>query len=686
MKNRLEQAYVAAVIGAGVAVVVVDALLGARLESAFEIELFLLLGVLTLGGELLPIKVKRRDEETAITISTTFSFALLLILGPLWAAVAQAAASLTDDLRHRKPPWKSLFNAAQYSLSLHAAGLALRTFATTGPNGGLLEFHVSDLPAIAFAGGVFFLVNSTLIGVAITMAQKIPLRAYFARSGADLAFAGTVDAMLMALSPIVMVASDESLLLIPLLALPLAAVHKSASASLERERLFVTLREQAHQNEHQATHDALTGLPNRVLFHDRLQQAIHSSNRSGAAVAVMLMDLDRFKEINDALGHQTGDMLLREIAQRLRSAVRAVDTVGRLGGDEFAIVVPELENVGAATVVARRILGVFVDPFVLEGMHLHVEASVGLAIYPEQGQTPDLLIQRADVAMYSAKSSRNGYEFYAPEHDHNSPERLAMVDDLRRAIAEGGLVVHYQPKVAIEAGVVTGLEALVRWEHSRGTLPPGEFIGLAEQSGLIAPLTTRVLDLALAGCSRWRGRGFDLDVAVNLSLPSLLNDDFPNVVAELLARWKVPAGALTLEITETCMMADPARAMRTLNRLHEMGVRLSIDDFGTGYSSLVYLKRLPVSEIKIDRSFVMDMTDEEGNAVIAQSTIDLGRNLGLKVVAEGVATGAILERLKELGCDIAQGFHIARPLDEAALWQFLAESEYPPRRLFPVAV
>ncbi len=365
---------------------------------------------------------------------------------------------------------------------------------------------------------------------------------------------------------------------------------------------------------------------------------------------------------------------------RLRTAVRGVDTVGRLGGDEFAVVVPDIGGAADAAVVAERILAVFTAPFVLQGMHLHVEASVGVAVYPEHGDTPETLMQRADVAMYAAKAAHSGYELYAQDRDHHTPARLALVDELRRAIVDGGLVVHYQPKVDLGKGEVTGLEALVRWEHARGTLPPGEFIELAEQAGLIAPLTMRVLDLALEGCSRWRARGYGLDVAVNLSLQSLLNVEFPADVAALLEKWDVPASSLTLEITESCMMADPVRTMRNLNRLHEMGVRLSIDDFGTGYSSLVYLKSLPVGEIKIDRSFVMDMLDDDGDAVIVQSTIDLGRNLGLKVVAEGVATAEILDRLIGLGCDVAQGFHVARPMAECSLWDFLEASAYPPRR------
>jgi len=673
---------------AGFGITVFEAANTRHLLPTSQLDVFLLLTLFTIIGELFPIKIKPHDQVTDITISTTFSFALLLILGPFAATLAQGAASVADDIRHRKPLWKSIFNVAQYAVALHAGALILDVFLSTQPAGGLLDFDVRHLPVIALAATTFFLVNASLIGIAVAIAQTTSWRSYFREIGDDLRFAG-VDAMLMALSPIVMVAANESLLLIPLLALPLAAVHKSASVSLEKDHLVERVREQADQNEYQATHDALTGLPNRILFQDRLQQAIQVSNRTGASVGVMLMDLDRFKEINDALGHQTGDTLLIEIAHRLRGAVRAVDTVGRLGGDEFAIVVPEIARPEEAAVVAQRILDLFAAPFVLHGMHLHVEASVGVAMYPEQGHTVELLMQRADVAMYSAKSAHSGYEYYAPDDDHHSPARLAMVDELRRAISAGGLVVHYQPKVDLTDRRVTGVEALVRWDHPRrGLLPPMEFIELAEQSGLIAPLTMRVLDLALEDCSRWLKEGLDVGIAVNVSLQSLLNLELPTAVQDLLDKWQVPPESLTLEITESCMMADPARTLRTLNRLHEMRVNLAVDDFGTGYSSLAYLNRLPVSEIKIDRSFVMDMLNDDGNAVIAQSTIDLGKNLGLKVVAEGVSSQEIFDRLTELGCDVAQGFHIARPLDEPTLRGFLTESEYRPKpvasNLFPL--
>ena len=395
----------------------------------------------------------------------------------------------------------------------------------------------------------------------------------------------------------------------------------------------------------------------------------------------MLMDLDRFKEINDALGHQTGDLVLKEMSLRLGGLVREGDTIARLGGDEFALVVNALGDPAAVQIVAGRILRVFDEPFMINDMALHIGASLGVALHPQDGSSPDVLIQRADVAMYVAKSNRTGFENYSPDSDYHSPERLELVDDLRSAINDRELTVHYQPKVNFRTGRVVGVEALARWTHSqRGSIPPLEFIELAEQSGLINPLTFHILDRALEQMKTWLDKDITLNVAVNLSLQSLLDLHLPTVVADLLKKWDVPAAHLILEITESCMMSDPTRTMAILNKLNDMGIRLSIDDFGTGYSSLSYLKRLPVTELKIDRSFVMEMLTDESNAVIVRSTIDLARNLGLTVVAEGVASDAIYDTLIRLGCTIAQGFHISRPLPAEEIESWLRSSHWGTRR------
>ena len=436
------------------------------------------------------------------------------------------------------------------------------------------------------------------------------------------------------------------------------------------------LRRQAEENEHQALHDALTGLPNRVLFRDRLEHALAVARRDGHGVAVLLADLDRFKEVNDTLGHESGDQLLHELSIRLRGVVRRSDTIARLGGDEFGLLLPIVDDETAAAEAAERIIAALEEPVYLDGVPIAVEASIGMAIAPEHGDDVDTLVQRADVAMYMAKEAHAPYALYDAERDENSPSRLRLVAELRRGIEEGELTLHYQPKERLRTGEVVGVEALVRWNHpDRGLLPPSEFIPLAQHTNLIRPLTLFVLDAALAQCSRWREDGIDLRVAVNLSSRSLVDADIADDVQRLVRKWSLDPDALELEITETMIMADPARAAATLARLNRFGVRIAIDDFGTGYSSLAYLSGLPVDEIKIDRSFVAAMDENANDAAIVRSTIDLGRNLGLAVVAEGVETAETWETLRDLGCDAAQGYFLSRPVPAGALAAWLHARE-----------
>jgi predicted signal transduction protein with EAL and GGDEF domain len=338
-------------------------------------------------------------------------------------------------------------------------------------------------------------------------------------------------------------------------------------------------------------------------------------------------------------------------------------TVARLSGDEFAMLLPNVSGLHHATEVAKRILDVVRRPFVVAGVELDIDASIGIAVHPLHGEDAHRLIQRADIAMYMAKEDRSDYEVYSTEHDGYSAARLALAAELRGAIEREELTVYYQPKVDLKSGLVTGAEALVRWTHpDRGFMAPDEFIGVAEHTGLIRPLTTMVLRSALRQCRRWDDEGLQLGVSVNLSVRSLLDLHLPASVEALLAEFDVHPSRLTLEITESSIMADPIRAADIVDRLSELGVGLAIDDFGTGYSSLSYLKRLPVTEIKIDKSFVMAMTTEENDAVIVRSTVDLGQNLGLRVVAEGVESHEMWLQLQELGCDVAQGYHISKPL------------------------
>ncbi len=459
-----------------------------------------------------------------------------------------------------------------------------------------------------------------------------------------------------------------------------------ASVALENGRLVDRLRLEAAEKEHQALHDSLTGLANRTLFGRRVQQAIAAAGSDGASVAVMLMDLDRFKDVNDTLGHHVGDLLLQQIGARLDEALRGSGTMARLGGDEFAVCLPRAGDDAAAVAVAGRLQAALCRPFALQGMTLDVGASIGIALCPQHGSDASTLLKRADVAMYAAKTSQSATQVYAPDRDDYSPRRLALVGELRRAIDAGELAVHYQPKADLATGAVTGVEALVRWHHPRhGFIPPDEFIPLAEHTGLIHALTRYVLRAALRQCRAWQLAGLHLDVAVNLSARSLAAGDLAGQIRALLDGAGVAASSLTLELTESSIMADPARTTAVLARLSQMGVRLAIDDYGTGYSALSYLKRLPVDEMKIDRSFICNMTGDDNDAVIVRSTIDLGRNLGLRVVAEGVEDDATWTQLRALGCDVAQGYLLTRPLTAARLEDWLVAWETRQRNGWPPA-
>jgi diguanylate cyclase (GGDEF)-like protein len=428
------------------------------------------------------------------------------------------------------------------------------------------------------------------------------------------------------------------------------------------------LRRQAAENEHLALHDALTDLPNRSLFHDRAQQAILAAERDGTGVALMILDLDRFKEVNDTLGHHNGDLLLQEIGARLRAGLRSADSVARLGGDEFGLLLPHVADGAEAIELGERIRTVLRRPFTLQGVTLDLDACIGVALYPEHGDDVDTLLQRADVAMYLAKDDHSGCELYAPERDEYSPHRLALAAELRRALDERELVLHYQPKADLGSGRIVAVEALVRWQHpEHGLLGPDQFIPLAEATGLVRELTLYVLDASLAQLRSWRDEGIDIRVAVNLSARDLYDLTLPETAARMLVERGVPASSLELEITESVIVADPMRARAILSRLSEMGVVLAIDDYGTGYSSLGYLKRLPIDQMKIDRSFVMQMADDRNDAAIVRSTVELARNLGLQVVAEGVETAAAWTHLKTLGCDFAQGYYLSKPVPAAEI-------------------
>ncbi|HEX8916923.1 MAG TPA: EAL domain-containing protein, partial [Chloroflexota bacterium] len=422
---------------------------------------------------------------------------------------------------------------------------------------------------------------------------------------------------------------------------------------------------------YQALHDSLTDLPNRTLLRDRLEQAVLVARRHSLVLALLFMDLDRFKEVNDTLGHHSGDLLLQHVAARLRSALRESDTVARLGGDEFALLLPATDEAGAVQ-TAERALEVLVQPFILDGQSFEVSGSIGISLYPDHGDDAATLMRRADVAMYAAKRSESGYALYSPDQDEHVPGRLVLTRELRRAIESEELLLYFQPKVNLATGVTQDVEGLMRWQHpERGIMSPDGFISLAEETGLIRPLTAWALNAAMQQYRALQMLGFDIRVAVNLSARTLHDPQLVKTVSELLDTWRVDPSALELEITESAIMVHPDRAMRTLKQLHSTGVSISIDDFGTGYSSLAYLKGLPVNEIKIDRTFVMDMALNRDDASIVRSIIELGHNLGLQVVAEGVENKRTLDMLRSLGCDLAQGYFVSHPLPADQLTEWL---------------
>jgi diguanylate cyclase (GGDEF)-like protein len=423
---------------------------------------------------------------------------------------------------------------------------------------------------------------------------------------------------------------------------------------------------------HMAHHDALTDLPNRSLLFDRLRRALADGSRTGEPVALMVLDLDGFKPINDSLGHLAGDRVIQEVASQLRAQLSDGDTIARLGGDEFALLLPGA-GTDAAVAAARTVVDRLRRPVMLDGQPLVVGGSVGIAQFPQHGNTPELLLQKADIAMYAAKSASLGYAVYAEDRDQAAHQRLTLINDLRAGIAERQFVCAYQPIVDLRTGHIMAVEALARWKHpSRGSLSPREFVYVAEQTGLIEALTFVILDCALTEWVEAEPR-LALPVAVNMSVRHLRDPELPAQVADLLSRKAIAPEMLVLEVTESVIMSDPARSIAVLSRLHAMGVKLAIDDFGTGYSSLGYLQQLPVDELKIDQSFVQRL--ERGDEAIVRSIVDLAHTLGLVVVAEGIESSAVRDRLIALGCDAGQGLFLSPPASADAARALVARQQ-----------
>jgi diguanylate cyclase (GGDEF)-like protein len=602
--------------------------------------LFVVLSAFVLAGELLPIPVPRRGGLARVTISAAFAFAILLRFGPGPAVLVYVASSVIADLAGGVAPLKTLFNAAQYLLAIVAAGGVL-LLAGKLP---LSMIEASDLLIVLVAAAAFFVTNHVLACTAGALLARVSITGYLRD---DLAFQAWTAGCVLAFAPALLASANVSVALVPVCFVPMLAVYFGGR--------------QAAISSHRAHHDALTGLPNRSSLSETLQQALDRAAYDGRSVAVMLLDIDDFKSINDTLGHELGDIVIQRVGRRLEQAVGDSSLLARIGGDEFGVLVHGSQ--AQAESVAESLLAALDHPLQADSIALHICASIGIACFPQHGRTAPELMRHADVALYCAKKSDAAFATYAEEDDEYSIDRLALAAQLRRGIERGELVVHYQPKVPLQGGSTLALEALVRWNHPQlGCIGPDGFIPLAEQTGIIRPLTEQVLEASLEQCRQWRRAGLEVTVSVNVSTRSLLDHDLAAMIGALLARLELHAGALQLEITESRIVADLPRARAALDELRAMGVMIAIDDFGTGYSSLSQLQQLPVDEIKIDRSFVTRMETDRQDAVLVHSIIDLGRNLGLRVTAEGVETENVKQVLAQLGCDYAQGFHVGRPV------------------------
>ncbi|MFJ4824112.1 putative bifunctional diguanylate cyclase/phosphodiesterase [Streptomyces bacillaris] len=583
------------------------------------------------------------------------TLAVLLLYGWLPAGLVSLVVVVLVGSARRHRWWQGLLHGAVDILGIAAAALVLAAFGVV-PSVERpwvpLDWGIAAVPELLLAASTYLLVTRVLLwyagaphnGGLPTIARTALLRQ------------GLVAVALLGLAPLICVVAMSMPVVLPLFAVPLIALD--STLWIARARAEEQLR------------DPLTGLPNRQWLLERTWSALEDAESVGTRSALVLIDLDRFRAVNDTLGHLAGDRLLLQIAERLRLALPYGAEAARLGGDEFAVLLPQADSTTSAQRVARHLVAELSSPLDLDGLVLVLEASAGVAVYPDHALDAEGLLRRADVAMYQAKRDRTGVEVYESKRDSNTPDRLGLLGDLRRALDAGDVELHYQPKVRFD-GQVAGLEALVRWVHpERGRVPPDEFIAIAESSGLMPHLTEYVLETALAQVARWRAQGLFVPVAVNVSPRDVHTPGFAGGVAARLARHGVPASALQLEITEHVLLEDPQRAADTLAGLTAHGVKMSLDDFGTGYSSLVHLRRLPVSELKIDRSFVARLALDHEDGEIVRCTIDLAHSLGLVVVAEGVEDDETWERLRDLRCDAVQGWLVAAamPPQETTAW------------------
>jgi len=625
--------------------------------------LFWVLAAMVILGDLWPIVTPGKSSTEAPRASVTFCFAALIAWGLPVAVLLRVASTMLTSLGKRKAPHRAAFNAATSTLGLAAAWAVLYGF---GHRGSPTKPQIPDGDDVWLylgAAAACFAVTYVLVGLAIALHSREPISQTITRS---LPYQAFVSLVLFATAPLVaVVISRQSARLELLFAFPLAAIYINAAIAVQRE--------------HQAHHDELTGLPNRKMLLRKLDSTLAQAATSGAKVGFLLLDLDRgLKEVNDTLGHAVGDRLLRLVAHRLTHYIRPGDMVARLGGDEFAVLLPSVKEAAVAREVAARLRAAVAEPIRLEGMSFVIEVSIGIAMFPDDAAVGETLMQRADVAMYLAKQRRSGVERYVADLDRNSPARLALFGDLRRGLDRGELELHYQPKVCLADQHPVGMEALVRWRHPvRGMLTPPDFIPAVQQSYLMREVTGFVIDAALTQVALWRQSGLDLHVSINVARRDLLGNGLADLIEQCLNLHHLPPECLLLEIDERVLTSEPAHAVATAEAMAEIGVGVSLDDFGTGYSSLVRLKRLPVSEVKVDSSFVSRLLESPDDKVVVKSIVDLAAALGIRSVAEGVESAEVADALLGMGCVAGQGWHFAKPMNAASATSWLTEHCYP---------
>jgi diguanylate cyclase (GGDEF)-like protein len=620
---------------------------------------FGLFAALALGAEMRPLRWLGPSGKGEVTASWTFMLALFMA-GPFpTAALTSAAVMLLADAPRRQP-LRTLFNAAQVSLSL-MTGVICAGFLGYEPqlSGPLTDLSVGWVAGGLFAGAVAFALNSLFTCVAIALSARATIW-HVLRSSVGINM--SMDLMLIGLAPAFGVVARANIALGVLLAATVWAIYKTSDVALTHR--------------HEATHDLLTSLCNRRSFAEQSGVAISMAARHNQNLAVLQIDLDGFKGINDRLGHAVGDAVLQAVSDRIREDRRSGEVVARLGGDEFAILFPGPCSLAEARTAGERILATIRRPLILSGVPLSIDASIGVAEYPTHGEDLESLLVNADSAMYRAKKNRGGVEAFSDAYGRSGPSRMSLVGEVTRGLEREEFDLVYQPKLDLATNRYVGVEALLRWHHpERGLVLPDSFIPTAEQTDLIQPITDYVVRRALKQCAAWQADGLFLSMSVNVSARNLHSRDFARRVTALLEASRVDATSLELEITENTVMLDPDRTAMVLTELRQLGMQVSIDDFGTGFSSLANLRTLPVDRVKIDKSFVVDMLDFPRSESIVRSIIDLARNLGLGTIAEGVESPAVLDRLRELGCDMVQGYLTGRPIAAEAIRDLCRSAE-----------